>query len=96
MHARITQFRIKPESVAVATAKLQEMKPRIAALPGMQHFIHVANDDGNGYVISLIDDDAVANPPTEQIQAIWSEFSEHLAAPPEPPMTYRVLANFKN
>ena len=96
MYARITAFRIKPEAVEVATAKLEEMKPAIAALPGLQHFIHVVNDDGNGYVISLIDDATAANPPTEKIQAIWAQFGEYLAAPPEAPMTYRVLANFTN
>ncbi len=96
MHARITQFRIKPESVEAATAKLEEMRPRIAALPGMHHFIHVANDDGNGYVIALVDDDVAANPPTEKIQAIWAEFGEHLAAPPEAPKIYKVLANYQS
>ncbi len=96
MHARITKFRIKPDAAEAATAKLEEMRPRITALPGMQHFIHVANDDGEGYVIALIDDQNVNNPPTAKIQAIWSEFSEHLAAPPEAPMTYRVLANYQS
>ena len=95
MYARITQFRMKPEDVDAATSNLEEMKPRILALPGMQHFIHVANEEGNGYVISLIDSEAVSNPGNEQIKAIWSDFSQHLAAPPEAPVTFRVIANWE-
>jgi len=95
VHARITQFRIKSDARDAATAKLEELKPQILALPGMQRFIQVVGEDGNGYVISLIDDEAVSTPGSEQIKAIWSEFGEHLVAPPEPPVTYSVLANWE-
>ena len=95
MFARITQFRMKPEEMDAATSKIEELKPRILALPGMQHFIQVVNEDGNGYVISLIDSEAVSNPGDEQIREIWSSFSQYLAAPPEAPMTYRVISDWE-
>ena len=96
MYARITAFRMKPDQVDAATSKLEELKPRILGLPGMRNFSLVAGDDGSGYVISLVDDEAASNPGTEQIKAIWSEMSQHLAAPPEAATNYRVIANWQN
>jgi len=96
VYARITAFRMKPEEMDAATSKVEALKPRILALPGMQHFSLVAGDDGNGYVISLIDDEAVANPGSEQIKGIWSEMSQHLAAPPAAPVVCKVLADWEN
>ena len=96
MHARITAFRIKPEEREAALGKVEQMKPRILGLPGMQHFILVADSDGNGYVISLIDSEAVSAPGNDQIKAIWSEILPHLAAPPEAPRTCEVLAEFES
>ena len=94
MHARITAFRIKPEEMDAATRKVEGLQERILDLPGMRQFVLVAGDDGAGYVISMIDDEAVANPGSEQIKAIWSEMSQHMAAPPEAPTNYRIIANF--
>ena len=96
MHARITPFRMKAEAMDAATSTLKELKPRILALPGMQSFLLVAGDDGSGFVISVIDDEAVSNPGTDQIKAIWSEFSQHLAAPPEAPINCKVIADWQN
>ena len=96
MHARITPFQMKAESMDAATRTLEDLKSRILALPGMQSFTLVAGDDGSGYVISLIDDEAVSNPGTDQIKAIWSEFGQHLAAPPEAPTVCKVIANWQS
>ncbi len=95
MYARITRFRIKPDAREAAARTLEELKPRILAQPGMQHFINVMNVDGDGYVIALTDNETVSEAGSEQIRAIWSTFSEHLAAPPEAPATYEVLADWK-
>ena len=94
MYARITRFRIKPANLDAAAAKVEELKPRILALPGMQRFINVGNESGDGYVISIVDEQAVSNPGTEQIQAIWAEMGQFLDGAPEAPEVFRVIADW--
>ncbi len=47
MFARITRYRMKPESVESAKAKLIELKPQIMSLPGMKNFINVMNESND-------------------------------------------------
>ncbi len=95
MYARITRFRIKPESLDAAAQEVERLKPQILALPGMQHFINVANDDGEGYVISIVGEEALSDPGTEQVQAIWADMAQHLAGPPDAPMICKVIADWR-
>jgi len=94
--ARITRFQMKPGEQDAANAKLQELKSRILDLPGMQRFTLAVDDDGNGYVISLVDSPAPSDHGQEQIKGIWSEMAPYLAAPPEAPTTSKVLASWEN
>ena len=40
MFARITHYKMKPESIETATAQLEQMKPQIMALPGLRQFLN--------------------------------------------------------
>ncbi len=83
MFARITKYRMKPESIDAAMALLDELKPQIMAMPGMLNFINVMNDDGNGYVVSVVESEEVSNANQERVMALWGQFADHLAGPPE-------------
>ena len=90
MYARVTKYRMKPEAMNDSIALLQELKPQIMALPGMIHFINVANEDGNGYVIVLVESKEISDANKDSVAQIWARFGDLLAAPPEP-VGYDVL-----
>lgn len=93
MFARITPYKMKPGPREAATAKLNELKDQILALPGMQHFLNVMNDDGSGYVISTVTDKATSDGNAEKVKAIWGNFAEFLEEVPTPE-GYDVIADW--
>ena len=84
MFARVTPFKMKAASVGAVRAQLQEMKADILALPGMQQFICVMNDDGGGYVVSVISDKATSDANQDKVKALWGRLADHLEAMPVP------------
>ena len=82
MFARITKYRMKPESVETAKAKLIELKPQIMSLPGMKNFINLMNEDGNGCVVSIVESKDLSEANQDRVQALWAQFADHLAEPP--------------
>ena len=82
MFARVSKYRMKTESVDAAKTLLNEFKPQIMALPGMKNFVNVMNDDGNGYVISVVESEEISNANQDKVQAIWAQIADHLAEPP--------------
>lgn len=95
MYARVTHYRMKPESVESGTALLHEMKDRIMALPGLIHFINSVNADGSGCVISIVESKETSDANAEAVQAIWAAFADHLAGAPEM-NGFDVIANWSN
>ena len=95
MYARITRYRMKPESVDAATALLETLKPQIMSLPGMKNFINVMNADGAGYVVSVVESEAVSTANQDKVQALWAQFADYLAEAPVPE-GYNVLMNESN
>ena len=95
MFARVTKYRMKPGSIDDATALLHELKPDIMAMPGMKNFINVIDDDGNGYIVSVVESEEASNANQEQVQALWAKFGDYLAEPPSP-AGFRVLMNETN
>ncbi|WP_295316693.1 hypothetical protein [Roseobacter sp.] len=83
MFARVTHYKMKPGSVDVAKSMLDQMKPKIMALPGMVRFINTMNDDGSGCVISLVDSRETSDGNADKVAALWAVFTEHLEAAPE-------------
>ena len=95
MFARISKYKMKPESVADAEAKLQKLMPTIMGMDGMVTFTNVIDADGNGIVVSVVESEEKSNANQEQVAEIWAEFSNYLT---EPPVVggYRVLAHESN
>lgn len=93
MFARVTPYKMKAGTRDEATALLHSMKDRIMALPGMVHFVNVANEDGSGYVVSVIESEELSNANMAEVKEIWGAFSDHLEAMPVPE-GYDVMANW--
>ena len=95
MYARITPYKMKEGARDDATKLMNQLKDQIMALPGIQHFVNVANEDGAGYVVALVDSKATVDASTEQVNAMWSRFADFLERMPEPE-GYEVMADWSN
>jgi quinol monooxygenase YgiN len=95
MFARISTFNMKPESIADAEAKIAELMPTVMAMDGMVTFTLTINADGSGVVVSVIESEEQSNANQEQVAALWAQFGDFLAAPPEV-TGYRVLQHQSN
>jgi len=84
MFARITKFKMKASSVETVRGLLPQIKSQIMALPGLQQFLCTMDDDGSGYVVSLVTDQATSDANQEKVAAIWANFADHLEAMPVP------------
>jgi heme-degrading monooxygenase HmoA len=95
MFARVTQYKMKPGSKAATTEIMNSLKSQIMGMPGMQNFINVANDDGSGYVISVVESEATSNANASKVAELWGAFSSHMEAAPKA-VGYDVVANWRN
>jgi len=95
MFARITNYKMKPGSRDAATDVLNSLRDQIMGMPGMHHFLNVANEDGSGYVVSVVESEAVSNANADKVAKIWSNFSDYLEGPPKTE-GYDVIANWSN
>jgi hypothetical protein len=84
MFARVTQFKMKPGTREAATAKMNELKSEIMGMPGMHCFTNVMNDDGTGYVISVVESEDISNANAPKVAELWGHFAEFMEAPPTP------------
>ncbi|QYX56575.1 hypothetical protein K1T73_16265 [Roseovarius sp. SCSIO 43702] len=95
MFARVTRYKLKPGAREAAIAQMETMKSDIMGLPGMQHFINVANEDGNGYVVAIVESRQISDSNADKVAALWGRMSEHLAEKPTAE-GYDVGANWSN
>ena len=95
MYARVTSYRMKPDSITAAEALLNQVKSEIMAMPGMLNFINVIDADGNGYVVAVVESEETSNANQEMVEAMWARFGDFLAEPPQPG-GYRVMMNEAN
>ncbi len=93
MFARVTRYQMKPGLVEDAMTRLEQMKPTIMGLPGMRQFINTINADGTGCVIALVESREVSESNEEAVAQLWTQFADHLAAPPEA-SGFEVVANW--
>lgn len=93
MYARVTNYKMKPDSILAATALMEQLKPQILAMPGIIRFINAHDDTGSGYVVSIVESRETAESSIEAVQAMWSNFSEFLEEPPTP-NGYSVIADW--
>ncbi len=64
-------------------------------MPGIHNFINVLNDDGSGYVISVVESEATSNANATKVAELWGAFSDHMEATPKAE-AYDVIANWSN
>ena len=95
MFTRITQYKMKPESLAQATALLEQLKPQIMAMPGVVRFMNAHDDTGAGYVVSVLESQEASDANQETVQAMWANFAEFLEEPPVP-KGFGVIADWSN
>lgn len=95
MFARVSTYKMKPESIAEAEAKVKKLLPTILGMDGMVTFTNVIDAEGNGVVVSIVESEAKSDMNAEQVARIWSEFSDYLLEPPETG-GYRVIAHESN
>ena len=95
MFARVTKYKMKPGTREAATALLNELKSQIMGMHGVHNFVNVMNDDGSGYVISVVESREASDANAENVKALWANFAEYLEEPPTPE-GYDVIANWAN
>ncbi len=95
MFARVTKYKMKAGSRDAATALLNQLKDQIMAMNGMHNFVNVMNNDGSGYLISVVESQETSDANAEQVAALWGQFADHLEGPPTPE-GYDVIANWAN
>lgn len=93
MHARVTKYKMKADRFDDAKAFMESVKGEILAMPGMKHFINVANDDGSGYVVALVESREISEANADKVKAMWGRFGEYLEAMPTPE-GYEVIADW--
>ncbi|MDU8942643.1 hypothetical protein [Ovoidimarina sediminis] len=84
MYARVTKYKMKPGAMDGATAMNEQLKPKIMGLPGMIQFLNVGNDDGTGYVISIVESQEISEANADKVKALWAEMGAFLEEPPVP------------
>lgn len=84
MFARVTNYKMKPESIDAAIALMEQLKPQILAMPGMVRFINSIDETGAGYIVSLVENKDIADSNAQAVQAMWGNFAEFLEEPPVP------------
>lgn len=94
MFARITPFKMKKSHRDEAIALLDKLKPEIMGLPGMRHFTHAMDEDGRGYVVSLVESREVSEGNADKVKALWANFADHLETQPKPE-GYEVIADWE-
>ncbi len=95
MFARVSTYKMKPESIGEAEAKVQKLLPKILGMDGMVTFTNAIDSKGNGIVVSIVESEAQSDMNAEQVAKIWSEFSDFLLGPPQV-SGYRVIAHESN
>jgi len=64
-------------------------------MPGMHHFINVMNDDGSGYVVSVVESQESSDANAARVAELWSNFAEFLEGPPKAE-GFDVISNWSN
>jgi len=95
MFARITKYKMKPDSIAAATALIEQMKPQVLAMPGVVRFINVVDETGSGYVVSLVESKEISDANSEAVKAMWGHFIDFLEEAPVP-KGFDVIADWSN
>lgn len=95
MYARITKYKMKAGSRDEAMTILNSIKDQVMALNGLQQFYNCGNDDGSGYIVSIVESKEQSDANAESVKAIWGIFGDLLEAAPTIE-GFDVLADWSN
>lgn len=95
MFARVTEYKMKPGSKEPATALMESLKTQIMGMNGVHSFTNVMNDDGSGYVISVVESQATSDGNAAKVAELWGAFAQFLEQPPTP-AGFDVIAHWNN
>lgn len=95
MFARITKYKMKAGSRDEAIETMESLKGEIMALKGVQQFINAGNEDGSGYVISVVGSKEDSDSNAERVKEIWGNFGGLLEEIPNPE-GFDVIVNWSN
>ena len=93
VQARITSFKMRPDTVAEARALMERLKGEIMGQPGIRHCMIVMHADGSGHVIAMIDESGTSPEAVDRVRALWHKFHDYLEAAPTPEI-YEVIADW--
>jgi hypothetical protein len=82
MFARVTKYKMKSGSRDEATKVLNSLQDKIMGMPGMIQFLNVANEDGSGYVVSVVESQATSDGNAATVAALWANFAPFLDTAP--------------
>jgi len=82
MYARVTSFKVDPSRLPELSAKIEEMRPRAKALPGMVDAYAAWRADGQGVVVALYENKEAADRAVARIQALWGNLAGLLSGAP--------------
>ena len=93
MQARITRFKMRPESAGEARALMESLKGEIMGQPGVRHCMIVMNPDGAGHVVAMIDEAGSSPEAVDRLRALWHRFHDHVEEAPSPEI-YEMVADW--
>lgn len=71
MYVRVTNFKMDPARLPELPAKIEEMRPRAKALPGMIDAYAAWRADGQGVVVAVYESKEAADRAVSRVQALW-------------------------
>ena len=95
MYARITKYKMRTGTRDEAMTIMDSVKSQIMALNGLQHLYNCGNEDGSGYIISIVESKDHADAYGESVKEIWTNFGDLLEAAPTVE-GFDVLADWSN
>jgi hypothetical protein len=82
MYVRVTSFKVDPARLPELPAKIEEMRPRAKALPGMIDAYAAWRADGQGVLVAIYQSKEAADAAVARIQAIWGNLAGLVSAAP--------------
>ncbi len=83
MFARVTAFRMNPDSEDEVVAMLDDIRAQVAKIDGVILSYTMWNDDGTGQTIAIYENETAADAALSMVQQVWAGLASHLLAAPE-------------
>jgi len=84
MFARLTTAKCDPDRLEEMVAMIEEIRPRVRAIPGIIDVYSVWRGDGHCLVTSIYESQGAAEAALEQVQQVWASMAHLLVVPPKP------------